>query len=72
MGFRQVARRFQYIQMSHQDARWLAAGAVAFQGAPGGDQVAGAERETRLTAPASTAVREAPTIDNRNAGAEFS
>jgi hypothetical protein len=28
MGFRHVARRFQYIQMSHQDARWLAAGAV--------------------------------------------
>jgi hypothetical protein len=28
MGFRQVARRFQYIQMSHRDARWLAAGAV--------------------------------------------
>jgi hypothetical protein len=27
-GFGQLARRFQFIQMSHADARWLAAGAV--------------------------------------------
>src|SRR5262249_38187988 len=27
-GFGQIARRFHFIQMSHQDARWLAAGAI--------------------------------------------
>ncbi len=27
-GFAQVARRFQFIQMSHHEARWLAAGAI--------------------------------------------
>jgi hypothetical protein len=27
-GFGQLARRFQFIQMNHEDARWLAAGAI--------------------------------------------
>jgi hypothetical protein len=27
-GFGQIARRFQFIQMSHDDARWLASGAI--------------------------------------------